>query len=33
MSGHDQWPNDHIEWSVTIALFIIVGMTWWIILS
>jgi len=30
---NDQWPNDRIEWSVTIALACIVGMAWWIILS
>jgi hypothetical protein len=29
----DQWPNDRIEWSITIALFVVVAMTWWIILS
>ena len=29
----DQWPNDRLEWSITIAVACIVGMTWWIILS
>jgi hypothetical protein len=31
--NNDQWPNDGIEWSITVALLCVVGMTWWVILQ